>query len=167
MGADNPRISVGALDDGLYVHVRGRPTQRICPTVARIVDDYLSEVAGTPRITIDLGGSAWVDSTFAGWLAGLSKRVSRTNGGKLVLAGCGDRCRGSLERMHLDGLFCFCEERDLADVRELPCATGDRPDKAAIKLMLEAHQELMAASESNARVFAPIVAALKRQLEAT
>lgn len=165
MGADTPHISVGTWKSGLYINVHGRATQRVCATIEQLINDFLTENRDRPRLTIDLFQSAWVDSTFAGWLAGLQKRMARMNGAELFLAACSDRCKSSLEKMNLQHLFQYVDEAKPEAVREVSCPTTDRPDKATLKLMMEAHRELMGLSESNQRIFGPIVSALQRQME--
>ncbi|GMU81021.1 MAG: STAS domain-containing protein [Phycisphaerales bacterium] len=162
MGSDSPEIRVGQIDGGLYVSVLGRATQRVCPTVDRVVSEFLGAHAAA-RVTIDLDGCAWVDSTFAGWLLGLQRRIGRP--GSLVrLAGCSERCRASLDRMQLCGFFEFCDAIAPPQTVVVPCPTTDRPDRDQLKLMLDAHEHLAGLGDSNARVFAPVVAALRKQL---
>ena len=165
MGADSPEITVGTARGGLYLGLLRRATQRTCPTADHLVDDYLASRPQTPAVVLDLSGCDWVDSTFAGWLLGLSKRMSRIPDGKMFVAGCGDRCRTSLNRMGLTDQFQFEEIEPPSETQMIRCTTGDQPDKQELKLMLEAHEALVALGPENARVFAPIVAALRSQLE--
>lgn len=164
MGSDNPAIDVGTSNGRLYIGLRGRATQRICPTIERIVGDHMDAESPTPGVVLDLDGCGWIDSTFAGWLVGLQRRIGRVPGGSLSLANCSERCRGSLIKMQLEALFPYEEKIEPADVREVSCDTSDRPDSAALRLMLESHEHLASLSESNARVFGPIVETLKQQL---
>lgn len=160
MGADSPEIMVGQVDGGLYLGLLGRATRRVCPTVDRVVADVLAANPGAP-VTLDLTSCAWVDSTFAGWLLGLLRRCGRG----VRLAGCSERCRVSLERMQLRDFFEFCEVAAPADTAAVACPETDRPDPNQLKLMLAAHEQLASLGGSNARVFGPVVAALRAQLE--
>ena len=162
MGADQPTIAVGTSGSDLFVSVRGRATQRTCPTIEEVVTCYLS--SGGSRVTVELAGCDWVDSTFAGWLVSLHKRLRGARDGGLRLAGCSPRCRASLDKMHLCDLLSFAEQPPPAEMREVPCATTDRPDHECLRLMLKAHEELAELGEANRRVFGPIVAMLRRQL---
>lgn len=49
MSADSPEIEIGAVDGALYVGLGGRATQRTCPTVDRLVSDYLSTQPTRPQ----------------------------------------------------------------------------------------------------------------------
>jgi anti-anti-sigma regulatory factor len=166
MAADSPTVSLGSTGSGLYICVNGRATQRTCPTVDRLVSDFLAGQPEAPEIVIDLAGCEWLDSTFAGWMMGLQKRLTRVAGSKLRISGCSERCRASLDRMQLAGVFTLESVPVPAELTQVPCLTTDRPDRAALKIMLQAHQELAAVSEANARVFGPVVEVLRRQLDA-
>lgn len=171
MGADNPEIEVGSLDGGLYISVKGRATQRTCPTAEKLVADFLAahearEAGAAPGlpIIVDVRGSEWMDSTFAGWLVGLQKRVLRMPGTTLRLANCRERCHASLRKMQLGDMFTFVDAEPPADLKTVPCAGSDRPSRETIELMIEAHEALAALGPENARVFAPIVQVLRQQL---
>jgi anti-anti-sigma regulatory factor len=164
MSADTPTIDLAATSDGLYIGVRGRATQRVCPTADQVAGNHLAACEHPPHITIDLAGCDWVDSSFAGWLLGLRKKLAR-RAGHLRLANCSPRCRVSLERMRLAGLFECVESAAPESLSALACTTTDRPDAQALRVMLAAHEELAASNEQNARVFGPIADMLRRQLE--
>jgi anti-anti-sigma regulatory factor len=163
MGADTPEILVAVGDAGLYVAVGGRATQRTCPTVDRLVEEYLSAGGGGARIRLDVRGCEWIDSTFAGWLVRLSRRALRSGGG-LTLLGCSDRCRTSLDRMQIAGLLRFSDDPPPDGAQRVPCPTTDKPSRAELELMLAAHEELAGVSDANRRIFEPIAEALRAQL---
>ncbi len=165
MSADSPEVAVGTVAGGLYLGLLGRATQWTCPTANQLVDDYLATRPQPPLVVIDLNGCEWVDSTFAGWLVGLNKRVERIADGHVSLTGCSERCRASLERMQLTSLFRFETIAAPVETRTVSCATTDRPTREELKLMLAAHEALAAVSEKNAEVFGPIAAMLREQME--
>ncbi len=167
MGADSPEIAVGAVQGGLYLGLLGRATQRTCPTADHLVNDYLANRPQEPTVMLDLTGCDWVDSTFAGWLVGLGKRMGRMPGGQVRMTGCSERCRASLERMQLAAMFQFEAADAPAETRMVPCTTSDQPDKEELKLMLAAHESLAALSPENEQLFAPIAATLRNQIENT
>ncbi len=164
MAADSPTIQFGASGGGLYIAVCGRATQRTCPAADRLAADYLASGPPQPQIIIDVAGCDWVDSTFAGWMTGLAARLRSTPGAQVVLNRCSPRCRASLAKMHLETLFRFEQTPPPETLEQLVCETSDRPDAATLKLMLAAHENLAARDPQNAKVFAPIVEMLRRQL---
>jgi hypothetical protein len=165
MGADNPEIAIGVVEGGLYVGLQARATQRTCPTADKVVNDFLASRPEIPAITLDLTGCDWLDSTFAGWLVSLSKRISRYPNGQVVLAGCGKRCLASLEKMKLTDFCRFAELHVPEETQMVRCTTSDQPKKEELKLMLEAHEALAGISPENAQIFAPIAATLRSQIE--
>jgi anti-anti-sigma regulatory factor len=162
MGSDAANIEVGTLDGALYIGVMGSATQRICPTATQLVSDYIAAHGTAISVILDTRGCDWVDSTFAGCLIGLRKRLA--GGGKVKLNGCGEACRGSLARMKLDALIEFVDIEPPARRESIECVAGDRPTRDEIAVMLEAHRELAAIDEGNNKVFGPIVAMLEQQL---
>lgn len=164
MGADRPQVGFGAVDGGVFLALAGRATQRTCPTVEQLVGDYLGTKPQSPVITVDLAECAWVDSTFAGWLVGLRRRLVRHSGSLLRLSRCSERCRASLAKMHLDTVFEFVDCAPPADMRTVDCDTTDKPSREQLALMLRAHEELAAVSPENAEVFTPVAEMLRRQL---
>src|SRR5262245_57363897 len=163
MGADSPALRVGYLDGGLYVHVNGRATQRLCPTLEHLVQTFVEAHPQGPAITLDLDSCAWVDSTFAGWLLGVRRQLQPC-GGRLRLSGVSERCRASLARMQLQTLFEFVAVTAPAETSIVNCATGDRPDRETLEIMLRAHEFLAAVGGDNARVFNPVIDVLRKQL---
>ena len=161
MSADRPEITVGSCGDALYIDVRGRATQRICPTADKLVRSYLEAHGAAATVIVDIGGCGWLDSTFAGWLAGLHKKLP----GRVTITGCGDNCHNSIARMNLQDLFQFADVPAPAESETITCLTRDQPTKPELQLMLSAHEQLAAVSDSNARIFSPIVEMLRRQLE--
>lgn len=165
MSNDGPQLHVGTVGGGFYIGLNGRATQRVCPTADRLVADYLAGQPADPCITLDLTDCLWVDSTFAGWLIGVHKRLQRVAGARLLLAGCSDRCRGSFDKMRIAALFEFVAAEPPADVTEVTCSGSDRPDKATLQLMASAHEELASVDETNQRVFTPVATLLRHQIE--
>lgn len=161
----NLTIAVGRAPDGLYLHLRGRTTQRVCSTAERLVDMYLATNPPRPDVTLDLDGAAWIDSTFGGWMISVFRRTSRSRG-RVVLANAAPRCIESLQRMAIDKLFTFRAAAAPADVAEIACPTDDRVDDATLALMAEAHERLAELSQENERTFGPIAALLRHQLAA-
>ena len=165
MGADSPEITVGTVEGGLYIGMLGRATQRTCPTADQLVNDYLSSRPQQPIVVLDVTGCDWIDSTFAGWLIQLTKRMGRAAGGRLVISGCSERCRRSLEKMRLVELLELADLAAPEEVQAVACTTGDTPGKDELKLMLEAHEALAAVGPENEQVFTPIATMLRGQLE--
>ncbi len=165
MGADTPEVHVGTIEDGLFIGLNGRATQRVCPTINRLVEAYLTSPPTAVSVTLDLSGCNWVDSTFAGWLVAVQRRLAKHPGARLLLAHASERCRASLDRLNIEHRFEFNFTPPPANARPIPCTSSDRPSRPDMELMLRAHEELAAVNEQNGRVFGPVVELLKRQLQ--
>ena len=165
MGTDTPEVTLGAVAGGLYVGVQGRATQGTCPTADQLVGDYLSSDPLRPLVVLDVTGCEWIDSTFAGWLVQLNKRLERSAGGRLLITGCSERCRRSLEKMRLTELLKFETVAPPPETQNVPCTTGEVTGKEKLKLMLEAHEALAGVSPENEQVFTPIATMLRGQME--
>lgn len=166
MDARAPEISYGCADDGLYVRIAGAATRDVCPAAEKLVGNYLAAHAQAGRLLIDLSDCGWVDSTFAGWMVGLRKRLAASAGGaKLYLTGVSSGCSRALGGMHLHALFeqrpC-CRPRHL---RTLEVRPGGELTRDLVEMMARAHRELASVDEENRRVFAPIADVLERTLQ--
>ena len=165
MGADTPEIAVGSISGGLYIHMQGRATQRTVPTADHLVNDYLASKPAEITIVIDLEGCEWLDSTCAGWVVALTRRVKATPGARTVLSSCSERCKRSLAKMGLTPLLILEDVPPPEETRVIPCQTRDQLSSAELEFMLAAHEELAAVNDANQRVFGPIVATLRSQTE--
>lgn len=158
------QIEYGCTADGLYLRFGELASREVCSAVDRLVSDYLAVHDNPPRVAINLTSCDWVDSTFAGWLVGLRKRLSG-RGGSVCLAELSPGCRQSLDRMNIGGLF---EQRAVSapdHTRALTHSNEALNDPRVIEMMAAAHEDLAAVNDENRRVFGPIAAMLRGQLE--
>ncbi len=162
--AERPRIRTALMTGTFYVDVQGRATQRVCPTIDRLIEALLKGGARPEKVVIDLRGADWVDSTFAGWLVGVYRRLDRS-GAKLSLTGCSDRCVASLRKMSLHRVLVFEYFPQPEVTQELECEAERHADASSLQLMLRAHEELIGISDQNARSFESVVRMLRFQLE--
>lgn len=166
MQASAPEIVFGSSEGGLYLGFGGWATHRVCQTADRLVADYLAAHRDQPKVVLDLSDCGWVDSTFAGWLLGLRKRLGPHPDRGLLLSGCSDRCRDSLDKMHLGAMFEYVDVARPEEVGVVACEGSDTPDKETLELMAQAHQQLASLDGENQAVFGPIADMLQRQLRA-
>ncbi len=158
-------INYGCIGEALFLKFTGDGTRSICTTADKLVCDFIDAHQNSPTVFFDLRGCGWVDSTFAGWMVGVQKRLNKAGpGGALRLVGWSDECRESLARMSLCRLFQQKPVEAPLHCRQLECPTDEPPDRAAIELMAAAHRELAELDENNRRVFEPIAIMLEEQL---
>lgn len=162
--AAEPRILFGSSEGELYLQFAGTATSRVCPSAEKLVSAFLATQKDAPRVVVDVRGCQWIDSTFAGWLVGLLRRT-RSSGGALVIARCGDECRKSFATMGLTKLLEFQDAPTPRALRDVACPELAKNDPGTLHLLLAAHEELAALDETNRRVFGPIVAMLRKESE--
>ncbi len=164
--ADKSRqISFGCTQGGLFIRFDSEGTRDTCRVADELVNHFLGTHSDSPTIMFDLRECGWVDSTFAGWMVGLNKRLQQDGGGgALRVVGWSDGCRESLERMSLCRLFEQGPSDEPRHFRVLEYSAAEAPDRAAIELMAQAHRELAEMDDENRRIFGPIADMLEQQL---
>lgn len=126
--------------------------------------------SGERTLVVDLGACTGMDSTFMGTLAGLAARLSVVDAGTLQIADANERNRRSLEDLGLDFLMEIdppeAEWRGkLDEVRQaLKTPNHDASSVNQGRHVLEAHQVLSQANESNAKKFSTVVNLLEAEL---
>lgn len=144
---------VAVEGDAARVQVIGRGTMKIGPVLRDFFEDV--ESRGVRKVMLDFSECETLDSTFLGILAGLSMRLRRESG---TVSACGLTLKpmGLFKTLGLDHLI------DSAPVcppsadgmTTLSRADSDRADDETI---LEAHEALVAADESNASKFRDVI----------
>lgn len=157
-------IELGCCAGNLYIGVSGPANHAASAVADRLIGDFRACEGGSRSVILDLGNAGHVDSTFAGWMLGLAKRM-RSDGQDVLLAGCSEGCAHSLRSMHVLEIFPVTE-MERPETRAIACDAGANVDKDALRRMADAHAELAALDEGNARVFGPIATMLRGQLAA-
>lgn len=147
----------------------GKGSFLVSPVVKAFGDEAVS--TGVRCLVVDLGACTGMDSTFMGTLAGLAARLSVVDGGTLQIADASERNRRSLEDLGLDFLMEIdppaADWRGKVDeIRKALKAPGIGVSQGnQARHVLEAHQVLSQANESNARKFSTVVNLLEAELE--
>jgi len=110
-----------------------------------------------------------MDSTFMGSIAGIAMKILKTEGAQLQIAGADDRNAASLEDLGLDCLMEInpAEPTWAAEIDSIRSTLSPYDDKAAAntKHILESHQTLCDAAESNKDKFSTVIDVLEQQVE--
>jgi anti-anti-sigma regulatory factor len=161
-------ITTGVFDGFSWIRCEGKCSFLNSPIVKAFGDARIA--AGERLLVVDLGACTGMDSTFMGTLAGLATRLTAQNGA-LQVADADSRSRRSLEDLGLDFLMAIDPPEapwrgSIAKIRE----SLSRPEAASAgriertKHVLEAHQTLSGANESNAKAFSGVVSMLESEL---
>ena len=160
-----PIYLVDAYSDPVVVRIDGRA----CFQNSACLRDFISEMLrqGKKRFVLDFQMCTSMDSTFLGVLAGAALELKRTApDGSLVLARVGQRNLELIRNLGLHRLLTvdavdFPMSFDKCDTA-LQC--GDRTELEQARLVLEAHENLVTADESNRSKFQDVLAFLKNRM---
>lgn len=172
MISDNP-ISVGIFDGFSWIRCEGKGSFRNSPLLKEFADRRIA--LGERLLVVDLGSCSGMDSTFMGTLAGIAARLSGHDGAALQIADVDQRNRRSLEDLGLDFLMQIDPPhatwrgrlehiRNTLEAPHPAPANGQAGSVQRAKHVLEAHQNLSAISEENAREFANVLNVLQNEL---
>lgn len=161
-------IYYGVFDDFTWIRCEGKGSFLQSPAMKECGNRRCD--AGERHFVIDLEECSGMDSTFMGFLAGLAGRVGRV-GGSVAIASPGERNRQALEDLGLDCLLEIDppEASWRGRVEEIcgrlkPFARKRLPDAdERARHVLDAHKQLAATSEENAKRFAGVIEGLSTE----
>lgn len=161
-----PVYLVDAYSDPVVVRIDGRA----CFQNSACLRDFITEMLrqGKTRFVLDFQHCASMDSTFLGVLAGAALEIRKSApNGSLVLSRVGQRNLELIRNLGLHRLMTvdagdFAMNFDKCD-RALECA--DRTELEQARLVLEAHENLVSADETNRSKFQDVLAFLKNRVE--
>ena len=164
--ATKPVYLVDAYSDPVIVRIDGRA----CFQNSACLRDFVGELMkqGKTHFVIDFQNCASMDSTFLGVLAGAALELKKlTPPGSLVLARVGQRNFELIRNLGLHRLLIVDAGEstlsfDKCDTA-LHCANRTELDNA--RLVLEAHENLVAVDEANRTKFQDVLAFLKNRVE--
>jgi len=164
--ASKPTYLVDAYSDPVVVRIDGRA----CFQNSACLRDFVSELLrqGKTRFVLDFLHCTSMDSTFLGVLAGAALELKKAApGGSLVLARVGPRNLELIRNLGLHRLL-------TVDAGDFPmgfdkCDTAlhcpDRSELESARMVLEAHENLIAVDEANRSKFQDVLAFLKNRVE--
>lgn len=164
--ATKPVYLVDPYADPVVVRIDGRANFQNSACLRDFITEMLKQ--GKTRVVIDFLHCSSMDSTFLGVLAGIALELRKLQApGTLVLARVGPRNLELIRNLGLHRLL-------IVDTGALPAETAgrveslecpDRPELENAKLVLEAHQNLVAADENNRNKFQDVLTFLRNRLE--
>ncbi len=161
-----PVYLVDAYSDPVVVRIDGRASFQN----SACLRDFITELTrqGKTRFVLDFMYCTSMDSTFLGVLAGAALALRKQKpAGSLVLARIGQRNLELIRNLGLHRLLTvdakdFPLNFDNCD-KALHCP--DRGELESARLVLEAHENLVAVDESNRNKFQDVLAFLKNRVE--
>lgn len=161
-----PVFLVDAYSDPILVRIEGRASFLNSAGLKDFFAELIKE--GKSRFVVDFKHCTSMDSTFLGVLAGAALQLRKLQPpGLLTLARVGER---NLELIRNLGLHRLARidggQFQSASLPPLQVLPGERPGEAeSARLVLEAHENLIAADAANAGKFQDVLAFLRNRLE--
>lgn len=165
--ANKPIYLVDAYSDPVVVRLEGRA----CFTNSACLQDFFTEMVGQGKLhfVIDFLHCTSMDSTFLGVLAGLALELRRKSPpGSLVVCQVGRRNLELLRNLGLHRLLTVDAGDAAPGLERAPLAlecTVNRNEVEHARLMLEAHENLVAADPANQGKFQDVMAFLRHRVE--
>lgn len=160
-----PTFLVDATSDPVAIRVEGRASFQN----SACLNDFFNELIGRGKIrfVMDFAECTSMDSTFLGVLAGLALQLRKqTPPGSLVLCRLGARNLELVRNLGLHRLLTV--DTETADLKLATTAVlPNGPDKGELesaRLVLAAHENLVAADEANRAKFQDVLAFLKNRV---
>ncbi|HWA27069.1 MAG TPA: STAS domain-containing protein [Lacunisphaera sp.] len=161
-----PVFLVNAYADPVVVRIEGRASFLNSGSLK----DFLAEMIkqGKRRFVIDFRGCASMDSTFLGVLAGAALELRRQKpAGVMTLARVGERNLELIRNLGLHRLATV--DMGTPSMNPLgnatPLTDQARSEIESARLVLEAHENLVATDTANAAKFQDVLAFLRNRLE--
>jgi anti-anti-sigma regulatory factor len=161
-----PVYLIDAYSDPVAVRIEGRASflNSAC------LRDFMSQMikSGKTRLVIDFLRCTSMDSTFLGVLAGVALELRKLpQKGSLVLTRMSQR---NLELVHNLGLHKLVtvdssHGGSIADACDTPLSNAERGELDNARLVLEAHENLVTADETNRGKFQDVLVFMKNRVE--
>lgn len=164
-----PAFLVDAYADPVLVRIEGRASFLNSGSLKDFFAERLKQ--GKTQFAVDFQNCTSIDSTFLGVIAGTALELRRqTPPGSLTLARVGERNLELIRNLGLHRLAHVDPGQDGVDFAARPGATPltdqARTEIESARLVLEAHENLVAADGANAAKFQDVLAYLRNQVEA-
>ena len=162
--ANKPVFLVDAYSDPVVMRVDGRASFQNCGCLRDFITEMLSR--GKTRFVLDFQHCAGMDSTFLGVLAGAAIELRKNPaGGSLVVARAGQRNLELMRNLGLHRLLTIDAGDFALNFQNCNTALEDkkRGEVENARLVLEAHEHLVAADEGNRTKFQDVLAFLRNR----
>lgn len=166
------RINVAVLNDIALIAVRGRASFRNGEALKKFAGKAIS--LGCDTFIFDLHGCVNMDSTFMGVVAGVAMRLETEMGGKVFAINLTPKTHSLLDTLGLGNIISMHMEGDVPEeVKQATAgeagmkalAAESEGKKFTLEMMLDAHKDLVRASEQNMPKFRDVMTYLAEELD--
>jgi len=161
-----PIFLVSAYSDPVVVRINGKANYLNCNEFREFIEGMVNE--GNKRFVIDFEHCAGMDSTFLGILAGTALELRKSSdGGVLLLCNLSERNHELICNLGLQNLLSIAEDlpEDAAAEDAKDFSVLNNAEVSDARNVLEAHENLVRASDDNVAKFQDVIAFLKNQVE--
>jgi anti-sigma B factor antagonist len=161
-----PVYLVDAYSDPVVIRIEGRASFLNSACLRDFVNQMLK--SGKSRFVIDFLRCTSMDSTFLGVLAGFALELRKTTPrGSLVLTRMGQRNLELIRNLGLHKLLTIDSSESGAGTHacDTPLVGAARGELENARLVLEAHENLVSADESNRGKFQDVLVFMKNRVE--
>jgi len=162
-----PSFLVDAYSDPVLIRIEGRASFQNSAGLKDFIGEMIRQ--GKVRFVIDFQNCASMDSTFLGVLAGAAIELKKqTPAGTLVLARMGQRNLELVRNLGLHRLLIIdtaANEALAAQALQPIAGKGNLSELEHARLVLVAHENLVAADESNQTKFQDVLTFLRSRVE--
>jgi anti-anti-sigma regulatory factor len=161
-----PVYLVDAYSDPVVIRIEGRASFLNSACLRDFVNQMLK--SGKSRFVIDFLRCTSMDSTFLGVLAGFALELRKTTPrGSLVLTRMGQRNLELIRNLGLHKLLTIDSSESGANTQacDTPLVGAARGELENARLVLEAHENLVSADESNRGKFQDVLVFMKNRVE--
>jgi len=152
-------VQVGLADKVVWVRVDGRGTFQNSAGLKEFAAEMTRR--GHREFVVDLGGCELMDSTFLGTLTGVA--LGLRPDGRLTLVRANARNRDVLRNLGLDRIFAVEDAACAPEPEAMRSAEPGAPQPARRETIVEAHENLVAASPENAIRFKDVLEFLQHK----
>jgi anti-anti-sigma factor len=164
--ATKPVYLVDAYSEPAVVRIDGRACFQNSPCLRDFFSELLKQ--GKTHFVLDFQNCASMDSTFLGVLAGVALELKKkTPPGSLVLARVGPRNLELIRNLGLHRLLIVDADASAMNFENCkdPLQCQNHTELENARLVLEAHENLVAVDEANRTKFQDVLAFLKNRVE--
>jgi anti-anti-sigma factor len=152
-------VQVGVAGTAVWIRVEGRGSFQNSAGLKEFAEEM--QQRGHRDFIVDLGKCELMDSTFLGTLAGIALGLG--SDGRLTVVRPNARNRDVMSNLGLDRIFTVSDQVPEPLPTKLESAERGAPQPAQRETIVEAHENLVAASPENAVRFKDVLEFLKHK----
>jgi len=159
-------VSIGIKDNDIVIIGSGELRAGSCFAIDDFLGRYLDKSEGRKKITIDLSGCTYMDSTFIGFIISLVRKSERGHAAGVTVLNPSPSAIGSLKKLSALPMLDLKEGTLPTDVKLFPLKKDQNSFeyKKNIELVFDAHVLLSELSEENREEFADLIRELSKGL---